>query len=131
MTAPAADAHDGSTRPADAHDGTTRAADAHDGNTPSPGDYLADLRASIDEIDDRFVKLLAERFDVTREVGQLKADLGMPAIDQTRENQVDDKARRLAEANGLDADLVSQVLRTIIDRVVAEHRTIAETRTTE
>ena len=100
-----------------------------DENVPSPGDplsgQLADLRGAIDEIDDRFVKLLAERFAVTREVGQLKADLGMPAIDATREDQVDEKARRLANANGLDADLVSEVLRSIIDRVVAEHRTIA------
>ena len=92
----------------------------------SPGDQLAELRLAIDEIDDRFVKILAERFEVTREVGQLKADLGMPAIDATRESQIDDKARRLAADNGLDADLVSQVLRSIIDRVVAEHRTIAE-----
>lgn len=90
------------------------------------GENLAELRAAIDEIDERFVKLLAERFDVTREVGQLKADLGMPAIDATREDQVNDKARRLADDNGLDADLVSEVLRSIIDRVVAEHRDIAD-----
>ena len=99
---------------------------AFDGNGPSPSDYLTDLRTAIDEIDERFVKLLAERFNVTREVGQLKADLGMAAIDAKREDQVDAKARRLADDNGLDADLVSEVLRTIIDRVVAEHRTIAE-----
>ncbi len=100
----------------------------NDGNAPSPSDYLADLRRSIDEIDDRFVKLLAERFDVTREVGQLKADLGMPPIDATRESQIDEKARRLAAENNLDADLVSAVLRTIIDTVVAEHRVIASER---
>ncbi len=72
---------------------------------------------------------MAERFEVTREVGQLKADLGMPAIDATREGQIDEKARRLAAENGLDADLVSEVLRSIIDRVVAEHRVIADDRT--
>lgn len=99
---------------------------AADGNAPLPGDDLADLRAAIDEIDERFVELLAERFKVTREVGQLKADLGMPAIDATREDQVNGKARRLADNNGLDANLVSEVLRSIIDRVVAEHRDIAD-----
>jgi len=88
---------------------------------------LEQLRAEIDDIDERLIKLLAERFVVTRQVGHLKAAQGMPAIDSTREAQIETKARRLAEENDLDSGLVTEVLRSVIDRVVAEHQTIAAT----
>jgi chorismate mutase len=84
------------------------------------------LRAQIDEIDERLIELLAERFAVTREVGRLKAAASMPPIDARREAEIDAKARRLATAYGLDGDLVAEVLRAVIDRVVAEHRLIAD-----
>jgi chorismate mutase len=83
---------------------------------------LSLLRSRIDEADERLVTVLAERFEVTRRVGQLKAELGMPPIDAQREAEVDAKVRRLAREHGLSEDLVSDVLRAVIDRVVAEHR---------
>lgn len=85
-------------------------------------DELAELRRRIDEADERLVAVLAERFGVTRRVGQLKAELGMPPIDAQREAEVDAKVRRLAREHGLSEDLVSDVLRAVIDRVVSEHR---------
>ena len=39
-----------------------------------------------------------------------------------REAQIDAKVRRLAAEYELDEGLVSDVLRAVIDRVVAEHR---------
>ena len=91
-------------------------------------DELEELRAQIDEIDERLIRLLADRFGVTRQVGQLKAARDLPPIDSSREAQIEAKARRLADDNGLDADLVSTVLRAVIDRVVAEHRALAPRR---
>ena len=44
------------------------------------------------------------------------------AQDATREAQIDAKVRRLATEYELDEGLVSDVLRAVIDRVVAEHR---------
>lgn len=85
-------------------------------------DDLADLRQRIDDVDERFVALLAERFSITREVGRIKAERGLPAQDATREAQIDAKVRRLASEYELDEGLVSDVLRAVIDRVVAEHR---------
>jgi chorismate mutase len=85
-------------------------------------DRLEALRVQIDQIDDRLVALLAERFVVTRQVGSLKAERGLPAQDATREAQIEAKVRRLAEENHLDPAMVSEVLRAVIDRVVAEHR---------
>lgn len=87
-------------------------------------DELARLRGEIDEIDERFVSLLAERFRVTRRVGRLKAERGLAPQDATREAQIEAKVRRLAADHALDEALVSDVLRAVIDRVVDEHRVL-------
>ncbi len=93
----------------------------HDG-TMNEVDELSQLRAEIDAVDERFVALLAERFRITRRVGRIKAERGLPAQDATREAQIDAKVRRLASEYELDEGLVSDVLRAVIDRVVAEHQ---------
>ena len=85
-------------------------------------DELEVLRRQIDQVDERFVELLAERFRITRRVGHIKAERGLPAQDAIREAQIDAKVRRLAAEHQLDEGLVSDVLRAVIDRVVAEHR---------
>ena len=46
---------------------------------------LARARASIDNLDAALVHLLAERFKITRQVGQLKASLGLAPADPARE----------------------------------------------
>jgi chorismate mutase len=91
----------------------------HDG---AMEDELEVLRRQIDAVDERFVELLAERFRITRRVGHIKSDRGLPAQDSIREAQIDEKVRRLAAEHALDEGLVSDVLRAVIDRVVAEHR---------
>jgi chorismate mutase len=94
----------------------------HDGRME---DELEVLRQEIDAVDERFVELLAERFRITRRVGRIKAERGLPAQDAIREAQIDAKVRRLAAEYELDESLVSDVLRAVIDRVVAEHRQLA------
>lgn len=89
-------------------------------------DELEVLRKEIDSVDERFVALLAERFRITRRVGRIKAERGLPAQDATREAQIDAKVRRLATEFELDEGLVSDVLRAVIDRVVAEHRAVRD-----
>ena len=90
--------------------------------SPDGIDELERLRRQIDEIDEAFVTLLADRFRVTRRVGDLKHERGLPPQDATREAQIDAKVRRLASDHDLDESLVSEVLRAVIDRVVEEHR---------
>lgn len=85
-------------------------------------DELESLRREIDAIDERFVELLAERFRITRRVGRIKAERGLPPQDATREAEIDAKVRRLASEFDLDEALVADVLRAVIDRVVAEHQ---------
>ena len=92
------------------------------GQHVSMEDELEVLRRQIDAVDERFVELLAERFRITRRVGRIKSERGLPAQDSIREAQIDAKVRRLAAEYELDEGLVSDVLRAVIDRVVAEHR---------
>ncbi len=46
---------------------------------------LAALRIEIDKIDAHIVELLAQRFDITNQVGVLKAQKKLSAIDPERE----------------------------------------------
>jgi len=88
-------------------------------------DDLADLRARIDDVDARLVRLLAERFAVTRQVGVLKARTHLPPADPAREGAQVARVRRLAEESGVDPDLAEDILRHLQAAVVREHRRVS------
>ena len=58
---------------------------------------LAEARSSIDNLDAALLHLLAERFKITRRVGELKAAKGLPAADPAREQE---QITRLLEERG-------------------------------
>ncbi|MBO0701917.1 MAG: chorismate mutase [Candidatus Dormibacteraeota bacterium] len=87
-----------------------------------PGDRLRALRQQLDEIDERLVRVLEERFRVTREVGRLKAEVGLPPIDVARERRILARLEVVARAARLDPELLQGIYRQIFDAVVAEHR---------
>jgi chorismate mutase len=82
---------------------------------------LADLRASIDNLDAILVHTLAERFRCTQAVGRLKAEHGLPPADPAREARQRERIQRLAEASGMDPDFAAKVLRFITDEVIRHH----------
>ena len=82
---------------------------------------LASLRASIDNIDAALVHLLAERFKITKAVGQHKKDVGLPPADPSREQQQITRLRQLAETAGLDPTFSEQLLRFIVDEVIRDY----------
>lgn len=86
---------------------------------------LADLRASIDNIDAALVHILAERFRCTKAVGLLKAAHDLPAADPARERQQIDRLRRLAREAHLDPDFAEKFLNFIIMEVIRHHEQIA------
>ena len=51
-----------------------------------PAELLA-ARENIDRIDRELISLLAERFALTHEVGLLKADKKLKALDSSRESE--------------------------------------------
>ena len=92
--------------------------------TDIPAD-LARLRASIDNLDNALVCLLAERFKVTQAVGLLKARQGLPPADPSREEEQIARLRRLAHDAELDPEFAEKFLTFIVTEVVRHHEQIA------
>lgn len=86
---------------------------------------LGAMRASIDNLDQALVCLLAERFRITKEVGVLKATHGLPPADPDRERRQIERLRSLADAAGLDPEFAEKFLTFIVTEVVRHHEQIA------
>ncbi len=98
-----------------AHDSTASDPDG----TPDP--VLASFRASIDNIDAALIHILAERFRITKAVGDYKAAKALPASDPGREERQIERLRKLAAEAQLDPDFGEKFLRFIIDEVIRHH----------
>ena len=83
---------------------------------------LEECRASIDNIDAALVHLLAERFKITKRVGEHKAAVGFAAADPDREAVQVARLRSLAEESGLDPVFSEKFLRFIVDEVIRHHK---------
>jgi chorismate mutase len=86
---------------------------------------LAELRASIDNLDAALVHLLAERFRCTQQVGELKAAHGLPAADPQREAEQIRRLRQLAVQARLDPEFAEKILGFIVEEVIRHHRALA------
>lgn len=86
---------------------------------------LARLRASIDNLDSALIYLLAERFKITRRVGELKAAVGLPPADPDREARQIARLRALAQDAQLDPVFAEKLLNFIVSEVVRHHERIA------
>ena len=87
---------------------------------------LAELRASIDNLDAILVHTLAERFRCTQAVGRLKAEHGLPPADPAREAEQIERLERLAKRSGLDPEFAKKFQRFIVDEVIRHHRQMQE-----
>lgn len=72
------------------------------------------LRHEIDELDTQLVEILAKRRVVTSKVGALKSKVGMPIYAPDREASLIATRRDQAQAVGVDADLVEDILRRMM-----------------
>jgi len=84
-------------------------------------EQLKGYRKSIDNLDDALIRILAERFRITKTVGVLKAEHDLPPGDPARESQQAERLRALAADADLDPDFAEKLLRFIIDEVIRHH----------
>ena len=89
---------------------------------------LQRLRASIDNMDAALVHLLAERFKITQQVGELKAAHGLPPADPVREAQQIARLRTLAEEARLDPEFAEKFLSFVVAEVVRHHEALNDTK---
>ena len=75
---------------------------------------LDTLREGIDELDSQLVELLAKRNQITTQVGQIKAEAGMPVYVPEREKALIASRRAQAEALGVSPDLTEDLLRRVM-----------------
>ena len=92
---------------------------------PAPTPLVA-LRATIDNLDAVLVHVLAERFKCTRQVGELKRDLDLPAADHQREAQQIARLEALARDSGLDPVFAQKFFNFIVSEVIRHHEAIKE-----
>ena len=88
-------------------------------------DGLRSARESIDNIDAALIHILAERFRCTQQVGRLKAELGLPASDPSREDRQIARLRALAEESGLDPVFAEKFRKFIVTEVIRHHEAFA------
>src|SRR5438045_9186542 len=79
---------------------------------------LEALRARIRQLDLDLVALAAERVAVARQVGDAKRQADRPLVDYAQERVVLDRARRAAEAAGLDPRVAETILVALIRAAV-------------
>lgn len=79
---------------------------------------LAPFRAEIDAIDREMVALLARRFDVVQRVIEVKRAEGLAALLPERVEDVVEKVKDEAQAQGVPPDLAETLWRDLIQWIV-------------
>jgi chorismate mutase len=83
---------------------------------------LEQLRAEIRDIDYELVELIARRTYVADTIAEVKAERGLPIVDEKQEAQVMERAGESAEQFGVDANLVKAIFRLLIELNKVEQR---------
>ena len=78
------------------------------------------LRARIDALDARLVAMLAERSRLIDRAAQIKARDGLPALIETRVEEVVDNVRMLGRDEGVDPDLAEGLWRLMMAHFIAQ-----------
>lgn len=85
-------------------------------------DKLLKLRKSIDNMDAALIHVIAERFRITKAVGELKANNDLPASDPNREKEQIARLRAMAADAELDPEFAEKLLNFIIEEVIRHHK---------
>lgn len=75
---------------------------------------LTPVRQQIDKVDQQLIHLLAERLRLVAEVGKIKQQHGLPIYAPEREKAMIEARRQEAESQGLQPDLIEDILRRLM-----------------
>lgn len=75
---------------------------------------LDHCRRSIDDIDVQLLALLNRRADLSKQIGRLKLDLGLPIVDLAREDQIISAVRR-DNPGDISDEAVVRIFRSILN----------------
>ena len=81
---------------------------------------MKDFRQQIDQIDQKIIKLLAERMDLVKEIAKFKKAHKLPIKDKKREEELKRNLKNLAKKNGLSKEFVNH----LYSHIFAESRRI-------
>lgn len=80
---------------------------------------MATLRLHIDALDAELLALLGQRTRLVERAAQIKQGVGWPARIPARVEEVVANARRLAEAEGVDPEMIEPMWRLMIEHFIA------------
>jgi chorismate mutase len=83
---------------------------------------LAELREEIEALDRELVELIAQRTYVADTIARVKAEEGLPTVDEAQEQRVMDRAGENADRFDVDTNLVKAVFRLLIELNKVEQR---------
>ncbi len=76
-------------------------------------DKINQQRKMIDQVDREIIDLLAQRFDAVKQIGEVKKELGVPSLDESRWQMVLDSKMQLAKRYGLSEDMIKEIYEII------------------
>ncbi len=71
---------------------------------------LKESRKRIDEIDNALFDLISQRTSLAKDIALSKEYLSLPIYDKSREDEIHEKIERLSVENGLDVDIIDQIV---------------------
>lgn len=74
---------------------------------------IEDWRIRIDELNEELIALLNKRATYATEIGKIKKEMGLPVLDQARENAVLEKVATLTKGP-LSQESIKEIFRTIM-----------------
>lgn len=83
---------------------------------------LEELRQQIAALDEQLIRILGQRLALAAEIGEVKRRLGLPVLDPAREAEVVRRAAAAARDQGVDPELV----RDVLWRLIAQSRGIQD-----
>ena len=75
---------------------------------------LEECRKKIDEIDSQILNLLADRNNISKEIGNFKKQNKFEVIDKKREQEIFSRLKVMGEEDGLDKEFVQNIFKLII-----------------